>query len=286
MSRMSDLILSQAEINALLGGTPLTEKPSHQGPTQVLTREEIDELLTTISGSADPELWVDRAGKFVPDQFFTALRTQSLRSEPVSGMFTKDALVVSLHSTKNGDQVLADLIALNKKEGGGTVSVPGTDLQLVNFSRCPTCGTLFSAQDLRNYYRNPVPATDLAHRHLQLRQDPRVVCHECSTAFLPSLVIADSLPRNEVPFLCRLQTIHAVEVYMKEQHERPVLSQVASNVRTVAGKQQILNDLSISQLAPKPGLILNILQYSTVPAQLHFLDGSNREHSDLIFGHR
>jgi hypothetical protein len=251
---------------------------------EVLTQEEIDQLLTPITGEIDDQPPLLAGGRFDAAAFLEGLAARSLQPEPRVGMFTKEVPVLSFRTTPNAEEVLADIRALNRAQGGGTITVPGTKLELVNFSRCPRCNRLFSLNDLRDYYANPVPDSALGGIVRQRLVDTRMRCGDCGCQFLPSLVVADGLPRNEVQFLCRLQTIHAVEDWMRAEHGQVVLSRYPANLTERDGERVILNDLDIAKLQPRPGLILNILQYSTPPAMLNFLDGRNRAVGDPIYG--
>jgi hypothetical protein len=117
----------------------------------------------------------------------------------------------------------------------------------------------------------------------QLREDTRVCCSECGGYFLPALVIADGTPKNEVQFLCRMQTVEAVERFFlqKSQH---ILSKNKGNITQGNGFITIRNDVNLAQLESKPTLISNMLQYTPANLLPNLLDGSNVEKGDILFG--
>lgn len=252
--------------------------------TQVLTQEEIDSLLTAIDGysySVTPGVYAER---FDPNEWIEGLSKRSLREEPLVGMFIENASVIRFRSTDHADEVLADIKALNEKEGGGNIKVPGSPIELINFSRCPNCAHLHSFAELGKYYASPLVDPAFGSRKAQMRSDTRVKCKECGTFFIPALVIADGLPKGEVQFLCKVQTVDATERHLFAAKGLRVLSAESSNVRSVAGKRYIHNDLDISMLTERPGLIVNLLQYSTPPLMVSFIEGKNRERGDMLFG--
>jgi len=116
----------------------------------------------------------------------------------------------------------------------------------------------------------------------QYRNDTRVFCHNCDTYFIPSLIISDGTPKKEVQFLCRVQTINAVEKYMLSKNIE-VLTKKKSNLVYKGGLRSIKNDILIMDLEEKPTLITNIIQYTPFHLITNFIDGTNIEKGDLLF---
>jgi ribosomal protein L32 len=119
--------------------------------------------------------------------------------------------------SKNGDKILEDIKLKNEAENMGNIHIPNTNIQLINYSICPKCGHVFSFKDISDYYLNPRPDPVFKNKMRQYREDTRVFCSECGTYFLPALVIVDGTPKNEVQFLCRIQTMNAIENYYQNK---------------------------------------------------------------------
>ncbi|MDR2484886.1 MAG: hypothetical protein LBD55_05785 [Treponema sp.] len=185
--------------------------------------------------------------------------------------------------TKNAERILADIEQKNAAQNMGNIPIPGTNIRLINFSLCPTCGRVFSFKDLAGYYRNPKADSLFKNRGEQLRLDTGVCCDECGSWFLPSLVISDGSPKNEVQFLCKMQTVEAVEGFFLRQN-RYVLSKKRENIRQGPGFITIRNDVGIQELASKPALICNMIQYTPANMLPNFIDGTNVEKEDILFG--
>jgi hypothetical protein len=129
---------------------------------------------------------------------------------------------------------------------------------------------------------NPKPDTRYKNRAWQSREDTRFYCNVCNTYFLPSLIITDGTPRNEVQFLCRTQTIDAVEKYFFQNNIR-VLTKKNKNIIQKGGLKAIRNDVFLKDLETKPTLISNILQYTPINLMRNLIDGTNIEKGDLLF---
>jgi hypothetical protein len=154
---------------------------------------------------------------------------------------------------------------------------------LVNYSYCPQCGKIYSQQALKNYYNRPVvrPGKNLRYT---LRKETRVICTDCGTAFLPTLVIVDGSPKNSVQYLCRMQVIDAVEIFMEETYHEKVLTKNKKNLRCREdGTVACANDLIVSKLEKKPTLITNFIQYTPPPFILNLIDQTNIEKDDVVF---
>jgi len=117
------------------------------------------------------------------------------------------------------------------------------------------------------------------------RKETRVICKHCQTPFLPTLIIVDGSPKNSVQYLCRMQVIDAVEVYMDDEYHEPVLTKNKKNFRIRQEDNLVgcLNDLEIHKLEKKPALISNFLQYTPPPLMLSFIEGENIVKGDVVF---
>ncbi|GBU28643.1 hypothetical protein R84B8_02203 [Treponema sp. R8-4-B8] len=206
-----------------------------------------------------------------------------------SGMNMREITMCRFFKTKNNENILADIEQINKEQNMGNFQIPNTNIKLINFSICPKCARIFSFKELIDYYANPNPDSTFKDRAKQYREDTRVFCHECKTYFLPALVVSDGTPKNEVQFLCRVQTTNAIEeFYRNKYNEKPVLTAKKENIlnRKSEGKilKAIRNDVSLKELSPKPTLISNLLQYTPANLALNLIDGSNFEKGDVLFG--
>jgi hypothetical protein len=210
------------------------------------------------------------------------------------GIFDKDVTMCKFFDSKNGDKVLADIRAKNEAEDMGNIRIPNTKIELINYSICPKCGHIFSFKDISDYYLNPRPDPFFKNKSQQFREDTRVFCHECETYFLPALVIVEGTPKNEVQFLCRIQTMEAIEKYYQGNGKK-VLSKRKTNIvkkvipdeyyktgtKTISG---IKNDVLLKEMEATPTLITNLIQYTPANIVLNLIEGSNVKHGDLLFG--
>jgi len=124
---------------------------------------------------------------------------------------------------------------------------------------------------------------------MNIYKDTRVLCKECNTYFLPALVIADGTPKNEVQFLCRVQTANAIEKFYLDWKGMRVLSAKQENIlerKEAKGKttRAVRNDVLLRELSPKPTLISNLLQYTPAHLTINLIDGSNAQKGDVLFG--
>jgi hypothetical protein len=217
------------------------------------------------------------------DAFHDYLTKRDHDPEKHYGIFEKDVSVCRYFDDKKGDGILADIMARNAETGMGNVIIPNTDIRLVNYSYCPKCGKIYSQQDLKDYYSKPVvrPGNNLRHT---LRKETRVICSDCGTVFLPTLIIVDGTPKNSVQYLCRMQVIDAVELFIEENYGEKVLTKNKKNLRCREdGMVACANDLEISKLEKKPTLIANFIQYTPPPFILNFIDQINIEKDDVVF---
>ena len=253
--------------------------PQYKGcnMAEILSQAEIDQLLTAINTGDSSDMGFDSL-----EDFEKYLKTRKLHQEKPYGIFQNDISVCRFFNSKNNDSLLADIKKKNEDEGLGNIKIPNTDITLINYSICPKCNTIFSFGDIISYYKNPVQDTKFKSRAFQFRNDTRIYCRACSTFFLPSLVISDDTPFNEVQFLCRAQTIEAVEKYMWSKKEK-VLTKKKSNIVYNGNFKAIKNDVSILALKEKPTFVTNIIQYTPFNKILNFIDGTNIEKGDLLF---
>jgi hypothetical protein len=246
---------------------------------EVLSQEEIDQLLTAISDGRD-----SRAAFESIEAFEEYLTKRKHTPEKPYGIFDKDVSICRYFNSGNNDNLLADIKKKNEEQGLGNIKIPNTDITLINYSFCPKCKTIYSFRDVVNYYRNPKPDVRYKNKANQFRNDTRVYCDNCDTYFLPSLIVSDGTPKNEVQFLCRVQTIEAVEKYMLSKNIK-VLTEKEGNIVYKDGfrLKAIKNDVSIKDLEKKPALITNIIQYTPFNKIMNFIDGTNVKKGDLLF---
>ena len=249
--------------------------------TSVLTQDEINELLTIVNSDVQGEEAYRPAFDRV-EAFLEYLTKRKFDPEEPYGIFDQDISVCQFFDYSRDENLLEDIMRKNKEQGHGNVKIPNTDITLINYSFCENCKTIFSFKELTDYYKNPKPDPRYTSRAHQFRQDTRVCCHNCGTYFLPSLVIADKTPKNEVQFLCRTQTIDAVEKYFAQKNIR-VLTKSKKNLVQQNGLKGIKNDVYLKHLDEKPTLITNIVQYTPFNLILNLIDGTNVEKGDLIF---
>jgi hypothetical protein len=251
---------------------------------------------------------------------FESFLTERRLPEQPYGIFDKEVSMCRFFESDTGENILADIERKNEEQGMGNVTIPHTNIKLINYSVCPKCGTVFSINDLAEYYANPKPDSAFKNPAEQFRHDTRVCCHECETWFLPTLVISDGTPKNEVQFLCRIQTMQAIEAFYKKKGIK-VLSAKKDNVlkkeypsaadtvqndggsvmrRTIfhtkrprklpkkpSGKRflnAIRNDVLLKEMESKPTLISNLLQYTPADLAINLIDGTNCRKSDVLFG--
>jgi hypothetical protein len=187
------------------------------------------------------------------------------------------------YDSKNGESILADIERKNSEQNMGNIIIPNTSIKLINYSVCPKCRTVFSFKDLMDYYKNPKPDTEYKNKGHQIREDTRVCCPECTEYFLPALVISDETPKNVVQFLCRMQTVEAIEKFFLGKRQK-VLSQNKDNIRKNNEFITVRNDVELQELESRPTLITNMLQYTQPDLLANLIDGTNVEKGDILFG--
>jgi hypothetical protein len=268
----------------------------------ILSQEEIDQLLTAINAddtevkpvskkqtSTNPDLIAIETSKhnFVTIENMDDLSqylTDRKPPEKTYGLYTHDITTLKFFDDKNGEKILADIEQKNKEQGMGNRKIPGTKIKLINYSYCPKCNTVYSMKDLTGYYAHPKPDPQFKSLAEQYRQDTRVCCHECGTYFLPTLIISDGTPKNEVQHLCRVQTIQGIESFYRETFKKNVLTKNKKNFIEYENTRNIWNDVLLEELTPKPTLIGNLIQYSPANCIINLVDGTNVKKGDLLYG--
>ena len=245
--------------------------------TEILSQDEIDQLLTAISPDGNIKSKFESV-----ENFEEYLLKREQEPEKPYGIFDKDISVCRFFDYRSNENLLEDIKQKNEKEGYGNIKIPNTDITLLNYSFCPKCRTIFSFKDITEYYMNLVPDKRFKDRSHQFRTDTRVYCRNCHVYFLPSLVISDGTPKNEVQFLCRTQTINAIEGYFLKQDVK-VLTKNKNNIVQNRELRAIKNDVYIKNLEKKPALITNMIQYTPFNLILNLVDGTNAEKGDLLF---
>ena len=218
---------------------------------------------------------------------FAVYLTKRQRSYESYGYSSSVISMSKFFGTKNNENILSDIEQTNKEQNMGNYQIPNTRIKLINFSICPNCARIFSFKELLEYYANPIYDSSFKNRTKQYREDTRVFCHECRTYFLPSLVISDGTPKNEVQFLCRVQTTNAIEIFFRNIGKN-VLTMNKNNIlyRETDGitLRAILNDVSLNEMSAKPTLISNLIQYTSANLVINLIDGSNLQKGDVLFG--
>ena len=246
--------------------------------TQVLTQDEIEQLLNAINAGDDEETH----GFKSIEEFEKYLTERKFSPEKPYGIFDKDVSICRFFNSENNESILDDIKKKNEEQGLGNIKIPNTNIMLINYSICPKCKSIYSFKEIMNYYKKPKPDTIFNNKSHQYRNDTRVFCYNCNTYFLPSLIISDGTPVNEVQFLCRVQTIDAVEEYMLSKNTK-VLTKKKSNIVFKNKLKAIKNDVSIMDLEEKPTLITNLIQYTPFQLIMNFIDGTNVKKDDLLF---
>jgi hypothetical protein len=243
---------------------------------EVLSQEEIDQLLTAI-GSGDSVNSFENI-----EAFEDYLTKRKLVQEKPYGIFDKDITICRFFNNEKNENILEDIKRKNEEQGFGNIKIKNTNIMLINYSFCPNCKTIFSFKEVTDYYKNPKPDSKYKNRSTQYREDTRVYCNNCDNYFIPSLIISDGTPKNEVQFLCRVQTIDAVEKYFSNKHIN-VLSRKKENIIEKNGLKAIKNDVYIKDLYEKTTLITNIIQYTPFNLIMNIIDGTNVKKNDLLF---
>jgi hypothetical protein len=220
------------------------------------------------------------------ETFEKYLLQRTRNPEKPYGRFNEDTLVCRFFDSKDGENILADIKQKNEETGGGNIKIPNTGIMLINYSFCPQCKTIYSFHEIFSYYMNPKPDARYENRVQQYREDTRIFCGNCGAGFIPALVIADGTPRSEVQFLCRAQTINAVEEYFFKKNIRVLTKNLNNIILKKNGFKAIKNDVLLKNLEERPTLITNLLQYTPMRIMMNFIDGTNVTKGDLLFTSR
>ncbi|MCL2193678.1 MAG: hypothetical protein FWB78_09815 [Treponema sp.] len=272
--------------------------------TEVLSQDEIDQLLTAINARDEEPEETGGARKRRLEKY---LSIRFEKSEELYGRFGERVFMRRFFDEKGSDEVLADIEQKNREQGMGNYKIPNTNISLINYSLCPKCNTVFSFKDLKEYYAKPKPDPVFKNNNEQFRNDTRVYCYGCQTYFLPSLVIVDGTPKNEVQYLCRMQTVEAIEKFYAKKG-RKVLTTTQRNVvrfekgsrflgkllhtngvittTATSNRAAILNDVLLDEMQERPSLISNLIQYTPADLAINMLEGTNVEKGDYLFGRR
>jgi len=147
------------------------------------------------------------------ESFESYLTNRKFEPEKILAPHSREEVITMCRffGAKNSEAILAEIERKNEEQNMGNITIPNTRIKLINYSICTLCKTVFSYKELMDYYRNPAPDSTFKNKGQQLREDTRVCCYACGEYFLPALIISDGTPKNEVQFLCRMQTVQAVE---------------------------------------------------------------------------
>jgi hypothetical protein len=217
------------------------------------------------------------------ETFEKYLLERQYKPEKPYGVFDKDIAVCRFFNhAKESENILEEIRQKNESQGYGNISIPNTSITLLNYSFCPKCKTIYSFREVMDYYMNPKPDAIFKSRARQYREDTRVCCRVCDTYFLPSLVLSDGTPRNEVQFLCRPQTIDAIEKYFLQKNVK-ALTKKSENITQRGNLKAIRNDVFLKDLANRQTLVSNMLQHTPVNLMMNLIDGTNVEKGDIVF---
>ena len=232
----------------------------------------------------DPEAREQRLLRKRTEELEKFLANRFEAKEKPYGIFEADVTMCRFFGSQDGDKFLAEIEGKNAELGSGNYQIPGTEIRLINYSVCPKCSTVFSFVELKNYFQKPESSRAFKDKRDQYRNDTRMRCGNCGTYFLPSLVIADGTPRNEVQFLCRMQTVQAIEKFLAAKG-RTVLTKNKSNiVKLGKGRGAVYNDVLLGDLTEKPALASNLIQYTPANIVLHMMDDSGSGTKQYLFG--
>jgi len=228
------------------------------------------------------------ASKAKLEKFLTS--RMETKEQPYGMFGGVDVTMCRFFGADGAEELLADIEQKNREQGMGNYKIPGTNITLINYSICPKCGAAFSFRDLLVYYGKPKPDAMFKNGREQYRNDTRMNCNACGTYFLPALIIADGTPKNEIQFLCRMQTVEAIEKFYAKKGKNVLTKNPANIIRFDDGaggkRASVLNDVLLEDLQEKPTLISNLIQYTPANLALNMLEGINIEKKDALFGAR
>ncbi|MFP3040585.1 hypothetical protein LQZ19_02075 [Treponema primitia] len=217
------------------------------------------------------------------DMFDSLLTSKPEYPEKPYGFFHNEVPMCSFFRSRAGENILSDIETKNEEQGLINSGIPNTRIKLINYSVCPNCNRIFSFKELSEYYSNPKLDTAFRDKADQYRRDTRFCCPECGSYFLPSLVISDGTPKNEVQFLCRGQTVEAIENCFI-QNNKKVLTKNRHNIYYNDHVKVVKNDVALEELESRPTLISNLLLYTPAKLALNLMDGSNIVKGDILYG--
>ncbi|MBF0501965.1 MAG: hypothetical protein HQM09_17635 [Candidatus Riflebacteria bacterium] len=170
----------------------------------LLSAEEIEALLIHCTNPDPGWSYFESVREF--ETFLTGLEfafpgCNSSCSENIS--------IIHFFSDPLGEILLDKIIEKNKTENMGIIEVPGTRIEVINYSYCKSCKAVFRLDDLIKHYSDPLSRDD------EFSRPPRVGCNTCHKGLIPILIINDRIPFYEFTQMMRLQTIHAIEDYCK-----------------------------------------------------------------------
>jgi len=249
----------------------------------LLSDDEIDLLLRSINKGFNANDFSD------VNQFLDYLTYRQQLPEKTYGMYESDISVCRFFTSERGEKqenILADIRKLNEEQNMGNIKIPGTDVEIINYSPCPKCGHIHSFADVFNYYQHPTPDPVFKNAQEQYAMDTRVQCKECNDYFLPALIVSDGSPKVEHQMICRMQTVREVGVFMKSQYKLDVLVYKKENilVQPETQKRAWRNDVDAKLLKSRQGLFTNFLQYTPAPLMLNFLGRKNLELQEPLYG--
>jgi hypothetical protein len=111
------------------------------------------------------------------EAFEEYLTKRKYTHEKPYGIFDKDISICSFFDSGKNENLLEDIKRKNEEQGYGNVKIPNTDITLINYSFCQNCKTIFSFQEITDYYMNPKPDQQYKSRAHQYREDTRVCCN-------------------------------------------------------------------------------------------------------------
>lgn len=264
--------------------------------TIVPTETQFEEFCEAIDRERYPELFFEIKSLEDLDVFIADRSSQKNLASFRFGLFEDDAGTIRL-SVKDGDEkqtrrVVEEIRKLNRAQGIEP-KILG-DLELLNYSRCPSCGKIFSQRDLIAYYNRPFVPEGYVLLDIK-RQDNRVRC-DCGTFFVPALVIVENDRMTDTAYLCRLQTAQAIEDLYERETKRPVLSRRNENFVLVPGApgtvhrrggreyNRLVLDVEPEMLSRAPAILMNFLQYTPVRDSVRWLEGAANERLYLFGG--
>jgi len=109
---------------------------------EVLSQEEIDQLLTAINADGTPI--TPFKGFSSIENFEDYLTKREFHPEKPYGIFDKDVSICRYFNSGNNDNFLADIKKKNEEQGLGNIKIPNTNITLINYSICPKCKTIYS----------------------------------------------------------------------------------------------------------------------------------------------